>query len=156
MCVCVCVCTCVLLCVLWVRYLPVACAQIAARLWHCGFSGYGMKCSKPPGVAGRTGWSGSPAFTCSATVVSVNRERSEKLRCAYAFFLALWPDNRQHIHCLPRCSFCCRCSENWDPTTAVWEWTGNPTHSPSLSVASFSSAMIVLWCTVHISNYPEC
>lgn len=45
---------------------------------------------------------------------------------------------------------CCRYLENCDPTTAVWEWTGNPAHSPSLSTASFSSGMIVLWCTVHI------
>lgn len=32
------------------------------------------------------------------------------------------------------------------------EWTGNPTHSLPLSVASHSSGMIVLWCTVHISS----
>lgn len=32
------------------------------------------------------------------------------------------------------------------------EWTGNPTHSLPLSVASHGSGMVVLWCTVHISS----
>lgn len=32
------------------------------------------------------------------------------------------------------------------------EWTGNPAHSLPPSVASRSSGMIVLWCTVHISS----
>lgn len=78
------------MCALWDRYLALARAQRAGRLWHCGFSGYEMKCWKPPWVAGRTGWSGSPVFACSVTVVGVNWERLEKVISACAFFLPLW------------------------------------------------------------------
>lgn len=49
----------------------------------------------------------------------------------------------------------CRCLENWDLSTAFWEWTGNPNHSLSQSVASFRCGMMVLLHAVHISNYPE-
>lgn len=49
----------------------------------------------------------------------------------------------------------CRCLENWDLSTAFWEWTGNPNHSLSQSVASFCCGMMVLLHAVHISNYPE-
>lgn len=51
-------------------------------------------------------------------------------------------------------SLSCRCLENWDLSTAFWEWTGNPNHSLSLSVASFSCGMMVLLHAVHISNCP--
>lgn len=80
------------------------------------FQAHRWNAEKPPGVAGCTGWSGSPAFTCSATVVHADWERLEKVTCVRVFFfLSLTPpllglvgeliDNRQHIHCLPRCSF---------------------------------------------------
>lgn len=120
------------------------------------------KAEKPPGVAGRTGCSGSPLFTCSATAVDVNWETRETRICVLYFVLCVLVDGTQHLCFLSYSSFfllCCRCLENWDPATAFCfvfffsEWTGNPTHSLSLPVTSFSSGMIVLWCTVHISNY---
>lgn len=143
------------MCALWDRYLALARAQGAGRLWHCGFSGYEMKCWKPPWVAGRTGWSGSPVFACS--VRRERREIGESDICvrflSSSVFRGTWQttDSTSTV-CLGVVSppLCCRYLENCDPTTAVWEWTGNPAHSASLSIASFSSGMIVLWCTVHI------
>lgn len=152
---------CVLLhmCVLWGQYLAVACAQRSAMLWQ------EMKCWKPPGVAGCTGWSGSPVFTCSATVVNVNWERLEKVERVHAFFLPLCSGRVDTQQTAPLFSY--RCSSSSALLQMLGKLGSNhgflgmdrkPHSFPlslSLSVASFSSGMIVLWCTVHISNYPE-
>lgn len=128
---------CVLLRVFWGQYLAVACARKSARPRDELKAPWGSRVRKVIG------------FTCPATVVSVTEKHLwmwKKNVCKFLSFSVLGEltESRQH-HCLIKCSVSLALLENWDPTTAFWEWTGNPIHPPLLSPPT-------LYCVIQLWN----